>query len=377
MKVTEVKTRILSIPNLEPYYYSQGVATGINSVLVEIETDEGIKGIGEGCGDRSAEAIEAVIQEGARALIGESPFEIERFLHRFYRQGKWDDMRRFANQAVAGVEMALWDVVGKACGQPVHRLLGGKFQERVSCFGFLQGNEPEKLASDARYWRDQGFDVIYAKVGIGRERDLACMQAVREAIGEDAKLRVDANQAWNVGEAIQMLNALAPLQIDFAEQPIHWTDLNGMARIRAAVPIPLAVDQGCFTEYEALQVIQKNAADVITVGLHEAGGILGMKKVAAVAAAGGLPVCRHGVQGETGITSLAGLQVLATIPNQTDGHQVMHQLLENDIVKAGLLKFDAGCLEVPDRPGLGIELDWDTVDRYARWYEEKGAFHNL
>ncbi len=377
MKVTKVKTRILSIPNSEPYYYAQGVATGINTVLVEIETDEGVKGIGEGCGDRCAEAIEAIVREGARCLIGESPFEIERFLYRFYRQGKWDDMRRFANQALAGLEMALWDIVGKACGQPVHRLLGGKFQERVNCFGFVQGNEPEKLASDAREWRAQGFDVIYAKVGIGRKRDLTCMEAIRAAIGEEPKLRVDANQAWQVGEAVQMLNALAPLNIDFAEQPVHWTDLDGMARIRAAVPIPLAVDQGCFTEFDALHVIQKNAADVITVGLHEAGGILGMKKVAAVASAAGLPICRHGVQGETGITSLAGLQVMATIPNQTDGHQVMHQLLENDIVESGLLKFEAGCLAVPDRPGLGIELDWDMVERYARWYEDKGAFHNV
>jgi len=377
MKVTEVKTRILSIPNSEPYYYSQGVAGGINCILVEVETDEGITGIGEASGDRSAEAIQGVVREAARALTGESPFEIERFLHRFYRLGKWDDTRRFANQALAGVEMALWDIVGKACGQPVHRLLGGKFQERVSCFAFLQGKDPEKLASDARKWQEQGFHVIYIKVGLGRERDLACVKAVRDAVGDDPKVRVDANQAWQVGEAIHMLRALAPLDIDFAEQPVHWTDLDGMARIRATVPVPLAIDQGCFTEYEALRVIQKKAADVITVGLHETGGILGLKKVAAVAAAGGLPICRHGVLGETGITSLAGLQVLATIPNQTDGHQVMHQLLEHDIVASGLLNFEAGDLVVPDRPGLGVELDWDMVERYARRYEEQGAFHNV
>ena len=377
MKITEVRTRVLAIPNAEPYYYSQGVASGVNCVLVEVETDEGVTGVGEACGDRSAEAIEGVVREAKRALVGESPFEIERFLHRFYRLGKWDDMRRFANQALAGLEMALWDIVGKACGQPVHRMLGGKFQERVSCFAFLQGNDPEKLAADARRWREQGFEVIYVKVGLGRERDLACVEAVRAAVGEGPKLRVDANQAWQVGEAIHMLHALAPLGIDFAEQPVHWTDLEGMARIRAAVPVPLAIDQGCFTEYEALRVIQQQAADVITVGLHEAGGILGLKKVAAVAAAGGLPICRHGVMGETGITSLAGLQVLATIPNQTDGHQVMHQLLENDIVAPGLLNFEAGCLAVPDRPGLGVELDQEMVERYARKYEENGPFHNV
>ena len=118
MKVTSVKSRVLAIPNNEPYYYSQGVGQGVNCVLVEVETDAGITGIGEACGDRSAEAIVEVIRAAARAIEGHSPFDIEAFLHRFYRLGKWDDMRRFANQAVAGVEMALWDIVGKACDQP-------------------------------------------------------------------------------------------------------------------------------------------------------------------------------------------------------------------------------------------------------------------
>ena len=112
--------------------------------FVKVETDEGITGIGEACGDRSCEAVVGVVRAAARALEGQDPFDIERFLYRFYRLGKWDDMRRFANQALAGVEMALWDIVGKACGQPVHRLLGGAFNKRLSFFAFLQGEEPEK-----------------------------------------------------------------------------------------------------------------------------------------------------------------------------------------------------------------------------------------
>ncbi|MDA0746411.1 MAG: mandelate racemase/muconate lactonizing enzyme family protein [bacterium] len=377
MKVTGVKTRVLAIPNGEPYYYSQGVGQGVNCVLVEVETDEGVTGIGEGCGDRSAEAIVEIVRAAERALMGLSPFDIETFLHRFYRMGKWDDMRRFANQAVAGVEMALWDIVGKVCGQPVHRLLGGCFNERVSCFAFLQGNTPEKLAADACLWYGRGFEVIYVKVGMGFERDVACVAAVREAVGPGVKVRVDANQAWRVGEAIHTLRALAPYDIDFAEQPVHWADLDGLAHVREAVPMAIAVDQGCFTEHETLAVIQKKAADVITVGPHEAGGLLGLKKVATVAGAAGLPICRHGVMGETGITTLASLHALATIPNQAGGHQVMHQLLENDIVVPGLLEFEEGHLAVPDRPGLGVELDRDMVERYARLYAEQGPYYNI
>jgi L-alanine-DL-glutamate epimerase-like enolase superfamily enzyme len=377
MIVTKVKTTILSIPNKEPYYYSQGYNLGVNSILVEVETDEGISGIGEACGDRSVEAIVGVIRSAARVLEGEDPFNIERFFYRFYKQAKWDDMRRFAHQAVAGVEMALWDIIGKVCGQPVHRLLGGAFYTRISFFGFLQGDDPQKLAADAAMWRQRGFGVLYMKVGRGRQRDLACVQAVRDAAGDETKLRVDVNQGWQVAEAVQELRALTPFHIDFVEQPVHWTDLDGMARIRAAVPQPIAIDQGCFTEHETLAIIRKAAADVIVVGFHETGGLLALKKVAAVAAAGDLPICRHGVTGETGVSTLAALQILATIPNQTDGHQVMHQLLGQDILVDGLLEFEEGHIVVPERPGLGVELDMDRVERYARYYVDNGPFYNV
>ena len=377
MQVTSVKSTILAIPNKEIYYYSHGADAGVNSVLVEVETDAGITGIGEACGDRSAEAVAAIVAEAGRAAQGMSPFDIETFLHRFYRQGKWDDTRRLANQALAGVEMALWDIIGQACDQPVHRLLGGKHRQRISCFGFLQGNDPDKLAADARMWQERGFDVIYMKVGLGRQRDLDCVEAVRRALNKGTRLRLDPNQAWQVGEAVQLLHELAQYDIDFVEQPVHWADLDGMAHIRRCVPMALALDQGCFTDYEALAAMQKQAADVLTVGLHESGGLLNLKKIAAVAAAGNIPICRHGVGGETGITTLASLQIMATIPNQTDGHQVMHQLLDGDTVVDGLLEFEEGHIAVPDRPGLGIELDRDRIERHAQRYRREGPFHKF
>ena len=374
MKVTNVKTTPLAIPFKESYYYSHGVAVGINAVLVEVETDEGVTGIGEACGDRSAEAILGVVRAAARLLEGEDPLEIESFLHRFYRSAKWDDMRRFAHQALAGVETALWDIAGKVANLPVHKLLGGAYNERINHFGFLQGDDPVKLADHAQQLTDEGFSILYLKVGRGRSRDAACIEAIRERVGYEVRLRVDANMAWQVGEAIQELNALAQYGIDFAEQPVDWQNLDGLAHVRASVPMPIAVDQGCFTDKEALQVIRKDAADVIVAGLHETGGVLGMKKLAAVAQAGGLPVCRHGVMGETGVSTLTALQVLATIPNQTAGHQVMHQLNEADIVPAERLVFEGGDIVVPDRPGMGIELDRDMVEKYARKYETDGPY---
>jgi L-alanine-DL-glutamate epimerase-like enolase superfamily enzyme len=141
MKVTRVTARPLSIPNREIYRWSGGHNLGVNTILVEVATDEGITGIGEASGDRSVEVSLGIIQGAARLLEGEDPFNVERFLDRFYRVGKWTEVRRLAHQALAGVEMALWDIVGQACRQPVHRLLGGAFRPRINCFGFLQGDE--------------------------------------------------------------------------------------------------------------------------------------------------------------------------------------------------------------------------------------------
>jgi L-alanine-DL-glutamate epimerase-like enolase superfamily enzyme len=372
--VTEVRITPLSIPFKEAYYYSQGVTEGINSVLVEVQTDEGLIGIGEACGDRSVEAIVGVIRAAARVLEGEDPLRIESFLHRFYRYAKWDDMRRFAHQALAGVETALWDIAGQADGVPVHELLGGAVRDRINHFGFLQGDDPAKLANHAEELVDAGFTVLYLKVGRGRDRDVACVEAIRDRVGREVRFRVDANMAWEVDEAIVELDALAPFDIDFVEQPVDWQDLDGLARVREVVSMPVAVDQGCFTVKEALQVIQKAAADVIVAGLHETGGVLGMKMLADVAQSAGLPVCRHGVMGETGVSTLTALQVFASIPNQTAGHQVMHQLNENDIVPAELLAFDGGDIEVLSRPGMGIELDIDMVEKYARKFREDGPF---
>ena len=373
MLITRVTATPLAIPLREAYYYSQGVNHGINSILVQVETDAGLVGIGEACGDRCAEAILAIVRAAARLLEGADPSRIGAFLHRFYRGGKWDDVRRFANQALAGVETALWDLVGQAAGQPVHRLLGGAVRDHVNHFGFLQGDDPDALAREAGRYVAEGYDVLYMKVGRGQRRDLACVEAVRAAAGPQVRLRVDANMAWSAGEAIRELNQLARFDIEFAEQPVAWHDLTGLARVRCGVPMPVAVDQGCFWEADALEVVRTQAADVIVVGLHETGGITGMQSVAAIAGAAGLPLCRHGVTGETGVSTLTALQVLATIPRLARGNQVMHQLLEHDIL-ADPIAMPGGNIRVPQAPGMGIRLDPAKVEQAARRYSDQGPY---
>ena len=181
-------------------------------------------------------------------------------------------------------------------------------------------------------------------------------------------------ELYSEGEAKKLLLQMADYQIDWVEQPLGVYNIEGMALLRKMMPMRLAICQGANNLEEINRAINLQAADVYVVGFHKTGGILGLKKAAAMLQAANLPLNRHGIVGETGISTLAALQVLATISNITDGNQVMHHLLAEDIVVDGLLTFNEGRILVPEKPGLGIELDRDRVERFARAYKKLGQY---
>lgn len=344
-------------------------------MLIYVETDEGLTGIGEANGDRSAAAAEAALHAMAPLAVGRSPFEIEKITADIYRRGKWHNARAFANQVVAGLETALWDLVGKACGQPLVNLLGGPVRDEVDFFFYLQQREIDEMVAEAVRAVDEGYRVLYLKVGVDDKADLATVEALRAAVGPEPKLRVDANEAWAPGRAVAMIDKLAPFDLDFVEQPVNSRDLDGLARVRAASKVPIAANQAAFTHFDALEVIKRQAADVIVTGPHQAGGLLQLKKIAAMAETAGLPLNRHAV-GELGVGALAGLHVIATVPNLTDGNQTHHQLLADDIL-AEPLKFNGGRLAIPEGHGICAVLDEDKVERYAELYARQGQYYNF
>ncbi|MDA1348604.1 MAG: mandelate racemase/muconate lactonizing enzyme family protein [Chloroflexi bacterium] len=372
MKITNVRTTPLSLPLRQAYHWGQATVERARTVLVEVETDEGITGIGETMIWGAAAAELSILRGEAPLFVGESPFDIQRLLDRSYRRNSLVQTTRYANQVFAGVEMALWDLIGKAAGQPVHRLMGGSVHRDIQYFGFLQGETPEDLGADARRAVTDGFEVMYVKVGRGEDLDLRIVAAVREAIG-DRRLRLDANENWDVLTAIRMINKLAPFNPEFVEQPTPSHSIEALANVRAAVDVPIAADQSVYTIADVYEVCRRRAADVIVLGLHESGGLMGLKKAAAVAEAVGINICVHGVF-ETGITTCASNQVLVTIPNLDDGNQIMYQLLEEDIVASPDLTHTKGRLGVLQGPGLGFELDRNAVNRAAeRFIKEEGT----
>ena len=365
MKITAVRTTPLFIPYKQRYHWAQGVLEGANVVLVEVESDAGMVGIGESLGAPTGAATVSILQRAAQPMIGQSPFDIARLTRQAYQANfaaiGTGNTPRFGNQMLAGLEMALWDLVGKACGQPVHRLLGGALRDEIQYFGFLQGDTAAELAAHARELVEAECPVIYLKIGRGEAIDLANTAAVREAIG-DRRLRLDANEAWDPMTAKRMIHKLAPFDPEFIEQPTPSQSLEGLAQVKQASAIPIAADQAVFTAFDVYEVCRRQAADVIVLGLHEAGGLLGLKKAATVAETAAINICVHGVF-ETGITTCAANQAAATIPNLDDGNQIMPQLLVEDIVAAPDLTPVAGRLPVFDGPGLGFELDRDAVAR--------------
>jgi muconate cycloisomerase len=374
MKIARIQTTPLALPFQEPYHWAGRVDYGATVVLVRVETDEGLVGIGESTAARPADSTVQVLQGVAPLFLGEPVFDIERLFTRARCLGSFNDTPWFANLVLAGLEMALWDIMGKAAGRPVYQLLGGAARPEVDYFGFPQGDVAEELAEGARVQAEAGHSVIYIKVGRGEEADLRNVAAVRQAIGS-RRLRLDANGAWDVRTAIYMIGKLAQFEPEWIEQPTPYTSLAALKQVKESVRVPIAADQAVFSPSDVYEVCRQRAADVIVLSPHEAGGLLAFKKAAAIAEAAGISICLHG-QSVSGITDAAQHHIGLTIPNLTDGNQIMHQLIAQDLISAPDLTPRQGKLGPVDMPGLGVELNQDAVERAAGLYRRDIGYHH-
>ena len=373
MKISEVVTTPLWIPYEQPFHWSQGVTHGAEVIMVEVHTDEAVTGYGESIAAPSAEAIRAHLSLAADFCIGRSPFENTRLIGEAYNAlfGRDEACRasKFAGKALAGLEMALWDTMGKAVGRPVHELLGGAVRDEVRYFGFPQGETAEEIAREAARLAASGHEVIFVEVGRGDDLDAEVVARVRAAIGPDKRLRVDPSGRWHSVQATRMMRRLSRFDIEVVEQPIDAESVEALARVRSGSPVAIAADQGVIALGDAFDVCRLRAADLIVVGLHETGGLLRFCKVAHIAEAANIDVCIHGLH-ETGITTVAASHAAAVTPNLDDGNQYMNNFLAWDIVSRPALTLQDGRLPVLDGPGLGFELDWSAVREAAdAWWK--------
>ena len=277
MKITAVHVDTLELAYAEPFVIASSALAAGPCDLVRVETDEGITGYGEACpayeftGETLWTAEDVIGEYLAPSIIGRDPFDLEAINH------VWDrELYTVGNQAArAGVELALWDIQGKALGRPVCDLIGGRARpalQEVVAFGW---DDPEALAADTLAMKALGIHIFKIKVGDTPERDEQRVAAVREAAGPDARITVDANQGWwDAKTAVRAIKLLERYGIEFAEQPVRMDDLEAARFVRAHVDVPIALDESVRGPREALACAKAEACDMFVVKLMKTGGIL-------------------------------------------------------------------------------------------------------
>ena len=374
MRIKNINCYPLLINNKHPYYWSHGIINSTEIILIEIEANNGAKGYGESIATPTAVGVKAFIDSASSLLIGEDVFQNQRIIrkcyHSLFQAHGTCSAPRFGAQILSGLEMALWDLCGKIVERPLHELLGGKCRDKIEYFGFIQGNTADELAIDAKKLSKNGHKVIYGKIGRDESTDVQIVKKVREAVGKETRLRFDPNEAWDIITAKRMIEKLSEFSIEMIEQPCNHMNINVLKQIKNLNKVSIGVDQSIFNLNDLFQIALLNAADLVVLGLHETGGVGGLKKAAAVAESAGLNICIHGLH-ETGITTCAANQVAATIPNLDDGNQFMNHLIESDIISFPDLSLLSGALPVIDGPGLGFEIDFEAVQEAKEKYKIK------
>lgn len=365
MKIVKIEVLSVKVPTKKTYEVSFGTITSSEAVLVKIYTDENIIGIGESDPlpkfSRETQAtVETVIEEYlAPAVIGLDPFDMEN-IHA--KMNTTIDGNPFAK---AAIDLALHDVMGKALSIPVYRLLGGLNQRKIPVIWPLGHDKPERNAKDALKRVKQGFKTLMIKVGAENpDKDLERVKKVREVVGEDVNLILDANQGWHPKEAIGIIKEIERYNLTFVEQPVSSWDFNGMADVRKSVQTPISADESLFSLHDAIKLIENKSADIFSIKTGKHGGIHNAKKIAALAEAKGIP-CFINSMIELGVSVAASLHfAVSTSQILTCGHSLMSPLrLEGDILETPIQIKD-GFIEVQDKPGLGVELSQEKVKKY-------------
>ncbi|GFZ25213.1 hydrophobic dipeptide epimerase [Lacrimispora indolis] len=353
MKITKINTKRVKIPLVEPFHISLGVITHAEQILVEIETDEGLVGIGEGSAavlisGETLESIEAGIRIMEKEIIGCDPMDIEKIY--------WIMDRAIAHcpSAKTAIDIACYDLIGKITNMPLYKVLGGNSNtfETDMTVGI---NDPAYMAEKARTHVAEGFDTIKTKVGTTVEADVARVKAIRDAVGPDVKIRLDANQGWTPKEAIAVINKLADYDIELIEQPVPYHDFDGLAFVTAHSPIPIMSDESVFNSKDAMRAVKMHAVDLINIKLMKCGGIREALKINAIAEAAGVE-CMLGCMAEEsniGVTAAASLG--AAMKNITRADLDAHLTLTDVAVKGGVIMENGKTMILPEKPGLGLE----------------------
>ena len=371
MKIRSIETIPVSVPIQSQFVIrgSLGLHAESPFLMLRVHTDEGIVGLGEvSCtpvwsGEDSVTAAHIISNFLEPAIKGEDPRDIERLTAKMRRAVAGHPFTK------SGIEIALWDILGKSCGLPVYRLLGGAVRETIPIKMSVSGVGPDRAAEIASWAMAKGLTALKVKVGMEPESDIERVKAVRAAIGPNVRLGIDANGGWSARVAIQTIRRLsAECNIYFAEQPVAPLDLQWMVDVRSNVTVPVMADESCYTLQDAMAIARAGAADILSVYVGKGGGIGPARKITAVAEAAGL-TCTVGSNLELGVASAAMAHLAAASPGigaEDFPCDILGPLAYEHDLLAEPIVFENGAVRVPSGPGLGIELDEAMLSRYRR-----------
>jgi L-rhamnonate dehydratase len=346
-----------------------------DAAIIRVHTDVGVVGLGEA--DSSPHVIKAIIEAprshsimaGIRELLmGEDPLLVRRLWRQMYDGTLYVGRRGAVLHALSGVDIALWDLAGKALGQPVHALLGGAVRERIRAYASaLFAPTAEETAAKARRYVELGFTAMkfgWGNFGQDAERDVAQIRAVRAAVGPDVQIMVDAGICWDAATAALMAARLAPFNIFWLEEPLHPDDLAGYATLTARTPIRIAAGEEDASIYAFEDLLDRGGVAVVQPDVSRAGGLTESLRIAELAHRRGRACVPHNFS--TGILTAASLHLNAVIPNALfqefpapgDG-----SVLNTDLVTPRF-EVQGGYLKIPSAPGLAVELVPEVVERY-------------
>jgi L-alanine-DL-glutamate epimerase-like enolase superfamily enzyme len=362
MKIKEIEIFKFDIPLNAPFRISIGSVDAANDVLIKVHTDSGLVGIGEACPflpitGETQDTNLAMARSIRDMLIGRDPLAIESLVT------EMGPMVHSNPSIVAAYDTALFDILGKAAGLPLFKLLGGDkttFETDVTT-GI---DTPEKMATNAKTHAGIGYKTLKVKVGLDPDEDVLRIQAIREAIGYDIKLRIDANQGWTVPHAIYALKKMEKFRIEFVEQPVVAWDTAGMKTVRSESPIPVMADESLFLPSDAIKLIKAEACDSFNIKLMKAGGILNSVRIAHIADAANLR-CMVGCMTESNVALTAAAHLVASQRNiiyaDLDGNSehVVDPVIGGMNVKAGMIT-------LPETPGLGLDVDPAFLKKMAK-----------
>ena len=368
MRITGVKTHLVDtlIPEEHRVRSGAGYKLRRQAAFVELTTDEGIAGYGP-CSFGSASldlgSVATLCDNTfAAALVGEDPSRIEHIWDKIYYGSilRVHGPRSVGVAILSAIDIALWDIKGKALGVPVYQLLGGAFQDPVPCYSSsVYWDTPDGAAAQARAFVDQGFKAFKVKVGLDVENDLASLHAIREEVGPSVDMLVDANQCYTRHLALRVGRELERLNVPFFEEPLSIDDVDGHAFLAEKLDVRIATGENMYTRWDFLPFLQKRALHVVQADASRCGGISEAKRIADLAGAHHVHAIPHTFS--DALTLVANLHVVAACSNAPiiEYDRTYNEIQEKLVTNPPLVHDSV--IELPTEPGLGVAIDWDFV----------------